>query len=178
MSIPTKLSASHGYGGKKPWICRIVGTDSKFGYEREFLASKGEYSRSGRTGTVTATVSEAGLYQARNTGNDKRAGDEFFVVVANPNDANEEFLDIKCKEETAAEIAVRLEKGENINSICHPYWDDEKNKWRLHRNEKGELAQPEQETEQETNEFSADESLSFATDKQIINEARCRGLIT
>jgi hypothetical protein len=67
MSIEISVRGSVFERGKD-YVARIVGTHPKYGLEREFLAAAREASRSGRTWTRRAIVTEPGLYEASSTG--------------------------------------------------------------------------------------------------------------
>lgn len=134
MAIYTTLEASRGYGGGKAWVARIIGTDRKFGLNREFLAGKSESSRSGATGSFTSTISQPGLYQVRDTGQRKNQ-DRYYLIT----EFEGETAKLGCKESTAYEIAARLEAGESVDQICSVYRDEE-GALRLYRNSDGKLA--------------------------------------
>jgi hypothetical protein len=58
------ITLNHQPSGGKEWIAEIIGTDSKFGFKREFLnpISK-SWSSSGRTGETTFQIEEDKIYE-------------------------------------------------------------------------------------------------------------------
>lgn len=107
------LSASRGYGAaNKPWVARILGTDRKFGLNREFVAGRTTNSKSGKTGSLDALVTTTGLYEACSV-DGKGKESSFYAVLR----VGEELESIRLKESTAHEIADALEAGRSIDDL-------------------------------------------------------------
>jgi hypothetical protein len=47
----------------KTWLARLTGVGGKFGVEREFQVGRKDLSRSGKTGTITYTLTD-GIYES------------------------------------------------------------------------------------------------------------------
>ncbi len=102
----TTLTCGQGYGGRKPWIARISGTDSKYGFDREFLSVRMSYSRSGKTGRGEAYITEPGLYQCRDTGQ-RGNEDRFYVILP---DADGQLIEHTIDEDDALKLAALLDE--------------------------------------------------------------------
>lgn len=113
-----ELSASRGYGGGKAWIARITGRSDKFGFEREFVRGKESSSKSGKTGSVEATVTKPGLYECCDT-DAKGKSSRFFLVGK---DHEGDVIDVKLGDETAAMLADAMDAGRDLDDLRK--WQD------------------------------------------------------
>ncbi|MGN2393268.1 hypothetical protein, partial [Pelomicrobium sp. G1] len=111
------------YGGSKPYIARITGRDPKFGFCREFLAAERSASKSGRTASVTAKVTEAGLYEIADTS--ERGKDKEYRVVL---EVQGQTIECPVSSETTMEIAAALEEGRAVTDLDPEMRDG---RWRL-----------------------------------------------
>ena len=103
------LSVQRDVDGGKPYIARITGTDKTFGLAREFLASRAEYSKRGRSGEIRATVAERGIYELCSiSGGNKRS--VFWLVTEH----EVEFIRIQLKESSVYEIFA---SGRDLSSL-------------------------------------------------------------
>jgi hypothetical protein len=53
-----------GYGGGA-WLARLVGLDDKYTFKREFVPKEDHRSGSGKSGTISWTIDEPGIYEWR-----------------------------------------------------------------------------------------------------------------
>lgn len=108
----TTLQADRKYGGGKPYIARIVGTDPKFGLKREFVGARETTSGSGRTGVITASISQAGIYEVCDT-NKKGKQSNFYLV----REFNGEPVKLPIREETVHELLSAFAQGREIDDL-------------------------------------------------------------
>jgi hypothetical protein len=103
-----KLSASADYGLSGQYVARILGRNSKFTFNREFIGSK-----SGKRGEFTsATVDDAGLYEARDV--TRKGKLEHYLLVI---EVDGELKLLKSDLDDAMKIAKALDDGRSIQNI-------------------------------------------------------------
>ncbi len=59
------VTAHQYFGCARPWVARVTGMDSQYGFARAFLAAATTSSRSGATGDHEWSLTEPGLYECR-----------------------------------------------------------------------------------------------------------------
>lgn len=96
----------------KDYIARITGTDPKFGLAREFLGSKKDASRNGRTWSRAATVTTPGLYELSSTG--KRGAERAYAVVLEH--PEEGLVRILASSDSAHELAKDIRQVERLQT--------------------------------------------------------------
>lgn len=115
--MPTSQSVTFTARGSsfdqgKSYIARISGTDPKFGLARDFLASKRDSSKSGRTWTNTATVTAPGLYEVSDTGK-RGAVRSYYIVLDIPDRGLHPLL---AQQATAFELAKDLSQIDRLGT--------------------------------------------------------------
>lgn len=96
----------------KSYIARISGTDPKFGLARDFLASKRDGSKSGRTWTQRATVTMPGLYEVSSTGK-QGAVRSYFVTLDVPDRG---LVALAANQSTAFELAKDVSQIDRLGT--------------------------------------------------------------
>jgi hypothetical protein len=97
-------------GDKKAYVAHVTGRHPKFAFARDFVPARKSTSRSGRTGTVTATVIDTGLYEEGDSDGARR-----YHVVLRSSDGD--LVVCEIKEATALEIAQALDDGREIDEL-------------------------------------------------------------
>lgn len=97
------------YEKGKCYIAEIRGTDRKFRFNREFLATRKSESRSGATGNKMAHVGD-GLYEVASTG---RHGTDSVFYLVRENAAPEE-MKLRLSADAAERLAKLLDTGARV----------------------------------------------------------------
>ena len=120
--ITLKADAKYGYGGKQ-FIARILGRDSKFTFNREFIGRKGGKRNESRS----ADVDEAGLYEERDINSKGRVSDSYPLLL----ELGEELSIRRVDKEDAMKIASLLDSGKSIDQIVEAIPGEDKKAWRF-----------------------------------------------
>lgn len=94
----------HAHMGYKPWAARITGTNPTHHYTRDFLRAERKMSSSGKSGNVTFTITEPGVYQIGGT-----KGENNFLMLRILNSGAEKLLVVG--EERVNAIAKLMDGG-------------------------------------------------------------------
>lgn len=104
-TVTLHAGARYGYGGKQ-YIARIIGRNSKYTFEREFIGKKG-----GKRGEDSeAMVDEPGLYETRDIDNKGNSDDTYYVVFFQ----DENIQQISIDKSKAMDVAKNLDSIQNI----------------------------------------------------------------
>jgi hypothetical protein len=74
--------------GSNAWVARITGPNVKFGVEREFVDADRSLSGSGRSGNITWSLCEDGVYEYRAVCTTSRHSASGFFLIENGKIAN------------------------------------------------------------------------------------------